>query len=129
MNIKIKGFNVINKKQINVNLFVQGYENSIMISLKINNLEISVENEFYFNTFQDLRKELIKQKIDLKCYGSLINVYPSPMMMNSTKAYFLEKGKQAKMNTIVDIFDPVEMEESVSPEVQELFYLNWLKSL
>ena len=78
---------------------------------------------------QKIRKKLLTEDVDLKCYGAMENVYPSPMMMNTTKAYFLKKGEQAKEKSIVDIFEYTDIKYSTSVEEQNTFYSNWLKSL
>ena len=126
-----KAFEIDSNKEFDINISVIESENEdlITISSKLNNKEIEVNNEFHFTAFQKFRKKLIENNIDLKCKGALINAYPSPMMMTSEKVYILELGKQAKMDSVADIYDYAEIYESTHPEKQDLFYQNWLKSL
>lgn len=131
MLLTIKAFNIKSQKEFNLIFFIEedADNDTITIRTKLNNDEISVTEEFYFTALQKIRIKLLQKNLDLKCYGAMENVYPSPMMMNTTKAYFLENGKQAKEKDIVDIFDYSNISKSVSVEKQNLFYKNWIKSL
>jgi hypothetical protein len=57
------------------------------------------------------------------------NVYPSPMMRTSDKAYILENKKQASTKNIVNIFDFIEIDKFATSNMQDIYYNNWLKSL
>jgi hypothetical protein len=57
------------------------------------------------------------------------NVYPSPMMRTSDKAYILENGKQASLKNMVKIFDFIEIDKFATSDRQNIYYNNWLKSL
>jgi hypothetical protein len=131
MSIKIKGFIIDSKENIDLkmNIIEDEKKDLIKLSVKYNNKIISSCEEFCFLAFQNLRKKLIESGIDLKCYGAKENVYPSPLMMFTSKAYFLKLGKQAKNNDIVDIFDFVEINKSIAPKNQDLFYELWVKNL
>jgi hypothetical protein len=72
---------------------------------------------------------LLNDSIGIKCYGSMENVYPSPMMRTSYKAYILENGKQASMEKIVNIFDFIEINKFVTSNEQDTYYNNWLKNI
>ncbi len=69
------------------------------------------------------------------CKGALINVHPSRMakqMSNGIKAYYLTLGKQAKLDSLVDIFDSIQKEDInklSTPEQQKKYYIKWIKSL
>ncbi len=126
----LKAYYINSKKEfeISVLVFDDNNEDLFRISTELNNKKVEVFDEFHFKAFQKFRIELIDNNIDLKCNGALINVYPS-MMMSSEKAYFLEHGKQAKMDSVVNIYDHIEISESNHPEKQNIFYQNWLQSL
>lgn len=130
MVLVIKAFNIKSKEEFNLNFSIEENEDDlIIISTKLNDEVITVTDDFYFIALQKIRIKLLDKEIDLKCYGAMENVYPSPMMMNTTKGYFLRKGQQAKEKDIVDIFDYFDIKNSVSVEKQNLFYHNWIKSL
>ncbi len=66
------------------------------------------------------------------CKGCCKNVYPSGMILSmgeGRKAYELELGKQAKMDSLVDIFAPCLSQEYAIIMAQEEFYKTWLESL
>ncbi len=126
-----KAFDINTKKEFELCVSIVEDENEdlIIISTEYNEKKIVVSDEFHFRTFQKFRTELIKNNIDLKCKGALINVYPSPMMSSVPRAYLLKQGEQAKMDSVVNIYEYTEISESISPEKQDLFYQDWLKSL
>lgn len=118
-----------NELELNVSIFEDENEDLVTISTEYNEMKIIVSDEFHFEALQKFRIELIKVNVDLKCKGALINVHPSPMMRFVPKAYFLEFGKQAIMDNVVNIYEYTDISESNSPEKQNLFYRDWLKSL
>lgn len=128
MTLAIKAFNIKSKEEFNLVFFVEESEKEdiIFIKTEFNREEISVSEEFHFTALQEIRKKLHSKDLDLKCYGALENAHPSPMMMFTTKAYLLEEGKHARNKDIVDIFDYVDVKESISVEKQELFFEKWL---
>ncbi len=131
MLIKVKAYEIKSKKVFELDLFVieSDVEDLITISTNLKEVKIIAADEFYFNTLQKIRKKLISKGVDLKCYGAMENVYPSPMMLNSTKAYILKNGEQARSKDIVDIFDYSDISVSICVEKQELFYSNWIKGI
>lgn len=129
MSLILKAYNLEDRKEFDLFFSLKEEEDLIKISVELSGRKIIVNDEFYFPALQKIRIELIKNNIDLKCYGAMVNVYPSPMMMNTTKAYLLKEGEQAMNDSIIDIFDYANITESISPEEQNLFYMNWIKSL
>lgn len=82
-----------------------------------------------FTALQEFRRLLRSRGLDVRCYGAMPNVYPSPMMRSGTRAYRLEMGKPATMNMVVDIFDYVDVHSDSSVDQQDGFYKEWLASL
>ncbi|NRR93527.1 hypothetical protein HSX10_18295 [Winogradskyella undariae] len=121
--------NTKNEFELNVSIVEDENEDLITISCELNDKKIIVSGEFHFATFQVFRTKLINDNVDLKCKGALINVHPSPMMKFVPKAYFLKLGKQAEMDSVVNIYEYEDISESISPEKQDLFYRDWIKSL
>lgn len=86
----------------------------------------------YFEALQILRKELEKDCIQILCNGAVVNVYPSPMIMNmgdGIKAYKLYLGKQAALANLINIFDYEYGLSCCSVAEQKAFYKEWLNSL
>ena len=128
--MNIKAFNLNNRNQLELNVIITEDENEEYITMicELNDKKIIVSDESHFSTLQKLRTELISMNFDLKCNGALVNVYPSPMMRYTSKAYFLTLGEQAKNDTIVNIYDYADISESINVEQQNLFYKKWIKS-
>ncbi|GHU21318.1 hypothetical protein FACS1894164_01350 [Spirochaetia bacterium] len=82
-------------------MVIEEYDNTdiITIKIKINGKNYNSKGEDYFGTFQKIKDILLKDNIGIKFYGSMENVYPSPMMRTSYNAYILENGKQALWKT------------------------------
>lgn len=131
--LNIKGLDLKNNKVINLNLelFESDEEDVVSISIYHDNKEIKKKGEYWFLVFQELKDLLLDKYIGLQCYGSLINVYPSPMMMNmgGQKAYFLKIGKPSLNKDIVNIFDYIDIYEFATKEQQDQFYNKWLNSI
>ncbi len=131
--LNIKGLDLKNNKVINLNLelFESDEEDVVSISIYYDNKEIKKKGEYWFLVFQELKDLLLDKYIGLQCYGSLINVYPSPMMMNmgGQKAYFLKIGEPSLNKDIVNIFDYIDIYEFATKEQQDQFYNKWLNSI
>lgn len=131
--LNIKGLDLQNNKVINLNLelFESDEEDVISISIYYDNKEIKKKGEYWFLVFQELKDLLLDKSIGLQCYGSLINVYPSPMMMNmgGQKAYFLKIGEPSLNKDIVNIFDYIDIYQFATKEQQDQFYNKWLNSI
>lgn len=131
--LNIKGLDLQNNKVINLNLelFESDEEDVVSISIYYDNKEIKKKGEYWFLVFQELKDLLLDKYIGLQCYGSLINVYPSPMMMNmgGQIAYFLKIGEPSLNKDIVNIFDYIDIYEFATKEQQDQFYNKWLNSI
>jgi hypothetical protein len=131
MRIDLKGIWINDRVLLDLILnVVESEEDDIItIEVKFNDNVVKTEGEYCFIALQELRKQLFERGVEICCYGAKKNVYPSPMMMNSSKAYLLTVGKQAKVEDIVEIFDPCELDEITTVEDQNLFYQEWIRSL
>lgn len=131
MRINLNGIHLKNGNLFNLVLKTKEIENEDIVTIEaiFDDTIITVQEEYYFTALQKLRKQLFKQGFDICCYGAKKNVYPSPMMMNSSKAYLLKTGRQAKADDIVDIFTPCNLGEITTVEEQNLFYQEWIQSL
>lgn len=86
----------------------------------------------YFRALLSLRSELETVGILLDCYGSSLNVFPSPMiesMGDGEKAYRLTMGSPARETDLVCIFEtgPDVVPSTVAE--QSDFYDRWIASL
>lgn len=86
----------------------------------------------FFDALANIRRQLEPEGLIPFCYGSSLNVFPSPMarqMGGGVKAYRLKTGQPAKTSDLVSIFDagPDVIPAFVAP--QEQFYREWLASL
>lgn len=102
------------------------------ISITIDDFNIEKTGENYFDTLIEIREILESKNIKLLCKGCCKYVYPSAMIISmgrGQKAYQLEMGKQAKMESLVDIFDACSSEEYATIEEQKQFFNEWCNSL
>ena len=106
-------------------------DDSEIVILKAKNNDSYYESkaEDIFTAFQKLKDILLENNIGMQCYGSMENVYPSPMMRTGEKAYVLEIGKKALLKDIVNIFDYVETNKFSTSKEQDDYYNKWLKSI
>lgn len=122
------------KKNQERNALIELTENDDVVVIKFSDGELVLEKEGdnYFETLIMLREELEKKDIKLLCKGCCKNVYPSGMILNmgvGRKAYTLIYGEQAKMNSLVDIFDSCSINEYATIEEQAEYFENWTLSL
>lgn len=107
-------------------------DNDVEIRFLFKNLIISRKADNFFEALVSLRKELEKREVKLLCKGCCINVYPSAMILEmgaGRKAYCLVMGEQAKMSSLVDIFESCEVNEYSSVDEQFEFFNQWIESL
>ncbi len=120
------------KKQAIIELAESDREDKVKIKLTLGDDVFEAISETYFEALIEIRKELEIRDIKLLCKGCCRNVYPSGMILSmgvGRKVYELELGKQAKMDSLVDIFEPCLREEYATNMEQEEFYKTWLESL
>lgn len=107
-------------------------EDTVVIKFSVEKLVVEKEGDNFFETLIKLREELEKIDIKLLCKGCCKNVYPSGMLLSmgaGRKAYTLICGEQAKMSSLVDIFDSCSMDEYATIEEQSEYFENWTISL
>lgn len=89
---------------------------------------VKVNDEYYLQSYQKFRDELLKWGYGLKCNGSRINAIQSGMMGYSEKVYLVEIGKQALMKDVVCIWDFADIEEFPDTKMQLDFAQQWYGS-
>lgn len=107
-------------------------EDSVTIRLSLGGLVIKKEEDNYFDTLIKIREELEKSNIKLLCKGCCKNVYPSAMLLcmgEGRNAYALKYGEQAKINSLVDIFDPCSIDEYATIQEQLEYFEEWICSI
>src|ERR1051326_6783373 len=83
-------------------------DDTVTLTIKSPGFEITKTDSDYFGAMVKVRTELELNGLLINCYGSSLNVYPSPMMRSmgdGSKAYKLTMGQPAKSKDIVSIFD------------------------
>ena len=107
-------------------------QDSVTIKFSLGELVLKKEGDNYFDTLIKLREELEKLNIKLLCKGCCKNVYPSGMLLcmgAGRNAYTLIYGEQAKMNSLVDIFDSCSIDEYATIQEQLEYLEEWTCSL
>lgn len=108
------------------------YENNVEIVLRADDIFITKLADNFFEALIEVRKELEKKEIKLLCKGCCRNVYPSAMLLgmgSGRKAYSLVIGQQAKLSSLVDIFELCPKDEYASIDEQYAFYIKWCDSI
>ena len=101
-------------------------QDSVTIKFSLGKLVLKKEGDNYFDTLIKLREELEKLNIKLLCKGCCKNVYPSGMLLcmgAGRNAYTLIYGEQAKMNSLVDIFDSCSIDEYATIQEQLEYFV------
>lgn len=107
-------------------------QDSVTIKFSLGELVLKKEGDNYFDTLIKLREELEKLNIKLLCKGCCKNVYPSGMLLcmgAGRNAYTLIYGEQAKMNSLVDIFDSCSIDEYATIQEQLEYFEEWTCNL
>ena len=123
---------LVNYREKNATIELTENQDDVIIKFSLEKLVFQKKGNNYFETLIELRKELEKLEIKLLCKGCCKNVYPSGMLLSmgtGRNAYTLTYGEQAKINSIVDIFEPCSSEEYGTIEQQLEFFENWINSL
>lgn len=90
------------------------------------------EGKDLFKALSAVREKMEPHDLYILCNGSRKDVTPSGMsraMGKGRKAYRISLGKQAFKEDLLDIFDPVEPEQTATIQQQKDFYQQWIKSL
>lgn len=103
-------------------------DDEIKISTEIDGFAVFISDEYYLQSYQKFRDELLKCGYGLKCNGSRINAIQSGMMGYSEKVYLVEMGKQAFMKDVVCIWDYADIEEFPDTKMQLDFAQQWYDS-
>lgn len=85
----------------------------------------------FFEALCLVRLQLEKEGLRLFCYGSSLNVYPSPMARDmgvGLKAYKMSHGRHASMADLVDIFSEGPDVIPASVAQQREFFEHWVAS-
>ena len=93
--------------------------------------EVSAAAADFFEALSLIRLELEKEGLRLFCYGSSLNVYPSPMardMGAGLKAYKMSHGRHASIADLVDIFSEGPDVIPASVVQQREFLEQWVAS-
>lgn len=113
-----------NEKTITV--LVDDEEDEIKISTEIDGIELKSIGEYYFETFQNLRDQLLDIGYGIKCNGSRINAVQSNMMGVCDKVYLVENGKPALMKDVVRIWDYADIDFFPNTKEQTAFFTQWI---
>ncbi len=122
----------VNNEITNASLELIENEENVELKLSFHEVEYSIVADNYFEALVELRKKVGQFGIYILCKGCCKNVYSSGMILSmgeGRKAYVLEKGKQASLKDVIDIFDPCTKDEVVSVEEQNAFFFEWINSL
>lgn len=115
-----------------VTLGVSSAENGLVeLSLQSGEKKKASEGDL-FASLALIRESLEKSNQFILCNGSRIDVAPSRMsrqMGGGRKAYQLQKGKQALLEDLVDIFEPIKKEAVSTVAEQRSYYKKWINSL
>jgi hypothetical protein len=128
--IELNSINIGSKNKFKL-LLEKTEDDTGIIEMKIdyNNETFQNNEEDYFICFQKIKDNLLTYNIGIQCYGSMINVYPSPMMRTSNNlAYILEIGRVALKKDIINIFDYADINKFATSEEQNNFYKEWIES-
>ena len=122
------------EKEQDRNAVIELTENEDIVTIRflLEELVLEKKGDNYFDALIKLREELEKLNIKLLCKGCCKNVYPSGMLLCmgvGRNAYTLTYGEQAKMDSLVDIFDSCSIDEYSTIEEQLEYFEEWTCSL
>jgi hypothetical protein len=129
--IELNCINIGSENKFKLLLEKREYDTGIIeMRINYNNKIFQNNEEDYFICFQKIKDSLLKCNVGIQCYGSMINVYPSPMMRTSNNlAYILEMEKAALKKDIINIFDYVDINKFATSEEQNNFYKEWIENI
>jgi hypothetical protein len=128
--IELNCINIDSKDKFKLSLEEIEYDTGIIeMKISFNNKYFQCDGDDYFSCFQKIKDDLLKCNTGIQCYGSMLNVYPSPMMRTSNNlAYILKAGKPALKEDIVNIFEYIDIDKFAASEEQNVFYKKWVES-
>ena len=104
----------------------------VKIALHFGEKQIVVSDEDNVAALRSIRLQLEPDGLRLNCYGASRNFYASPMSIDmgaGEKGYRLKLGEQAKIASLVFIFDTGADVDPVTVAEQETFFEAWTKSI
>jgi hypothetical protein len=102
------------------------------VELRLSNRVLSKSNVSFFHALRDIRLELEKENILLKCFGSSRHVWPSGMGFSASKgemAYKHYLGKKGDVKDVISIFDSGSDIDPCTFEEQMQFHKQWQLSI
>jgi hypothetical protein len=123
--IELSRVNINSKNKFKLSLEKIEYDTGVIeLRINFNGKHFQRGGDDYFSCFQRIKDDLLKCNTGIQCYGSKVNVYPSPMMRTSNNlAYILETGKPAIKENIVNIFEYTDINEFATSEEQNILDL------
>lgn len=118
-------------KKLDAIIQANEYDDDVELIFLLGDLKISKRADNFFEALVEIRRELEEDDIKLLCKGCCMNVYPSAMLLGmgaGEKAYVLNLGEQAKMSSLVNIFETCKLEEYASISEQYNFFNKWCGS-
>lgn len=115
-----------NKKSVIVKVID---DEQIEICTEIDGIIVSISDQYYLETYQKFRDELLKLGYGLMCNGSRINAIQSGMMGYSEKVYLVEMGKQALREQIVSMWEFADIKTFPNTKEQLVYAQQWYESL
>lgn len=130
---QLKAFNPEHGMQ-EVTLEVRVVDDDYLLScnLPMTDELLTGQAEDCFAALQAIRRQAEGRNWKICCKGSRRNVWPSGMsrqMGGGIKAYVLEMGRQARLDSLVDIFDEDSLDSYSSVAEQEAYAREWFESL
>ncbi|MEO8396683.1 MAG: hypothetical protein ABI700_27065 [Chloroflexota bacterium] len=104
----------------------------VKLALKFAGKQIVVSDDDYVAVLRKIRLQLEQDHILLNCYGASRNAHVSPMssdMGAGWKAYRLKLGEQAKIASLVSIFETGADVDPVTVAEQDAFFEAWKQTL
>ncbi|MEU8004309.1 hypothetical protein AB0B66_24405 [Catellatospora sp. NPDC049111] len=102
------------------------------LRLRACGVDVAAHGSDLFVGLKEIRRQLEETGHQIAVQGARLNTQPSGMLLSMTlgqQAYLLTVGASVKMEDIVDIFDPADVETLASVDEQERFYRGWLIDL
>ena len=101
----------------------------IVLSVYIDDVNISASNYGYFSAFQEIRDKLLQIGYGIKCAESKLNAVQSAMASATNKVYLTDLGKQAMSKDLICFFDYADINEFPDTKEQSDYSGKWIKSL
>jgi hypothetical protein len=93
--------------------------------------EVTAVGDDMFSTLQELRRELERDGVLIRCAGARRDVWASGMQRNmgdGRKAYILSLPRTASRPPSVGVFEPIAAAQAATVAEQEAFFRQWLNA-